>query len=91
MKETMEMIEILNENKKKAQMRDALRAKREKERKQKEKEKEQLFYGIVAVLLFIILIAIFFIGNCYLNNEYNKCIAAGKSEAACEVVRSIDK
>lgn len=89
MKETMKMIQILDKRKREAQMRA------ERERliiKQKEaQKKEQLHMGIAALIAFILLVVIVILGHNYLENEYNKCMASGKSETTCNAIRSIDK
>lgn len=89
MKETKEMMEILSKNKREAQMRAAL--KKQREEAQKAKEKEQLHCGIIVVLAFILLVVIAIIGHNYLEDEYNKCMASGKSETTCNAIRSIDE
>jgi cytoskeletal protein RodZ len=89
MKETMEMIQILEQNKKEAQLRakrQALIAKQKKEQK-----KEQIKTGILLALLIISFILSVALLKKIMDRDYNNCIESGKSESVCSQMRSIDK
>ena len=84
MKETMEMIQILEKNKKEAQLRRI-------EQKKKEQKKEQIRTGILLALAIILFIVTLGVLKNIMDRDYNKCIQSGKSEAVCQQMRSIDK
>lgn len=84
MKETMEMIQILEQNKKAAQLRRI-------EAKKKEQKKEQKKTGLLIALLIILLILSVGLLNKITKDDYNNCIKSGKSETMCSYLRSIDK
>lgn len=82
MKETMEMIQILEKNKKAAQIKRA---------KVKAQKKEQKKTGLLIALLIILLILSVGLLNKITKDDYNNCIKSGKSESVCSYLRSIDK
>ena len=82
MKERMEMIQILEKNKRAAQLRRA-NIKRQK--------KEQTKTAILLVLVIILLILSIGLLNKITKDDYNNCINSGKSESVCSQLRSIDK
>ena len=84
MKETMEMIQILDKNKKEAQK----RIRQEKIRNQK---KEQLTTKVLVALVIILFIITLGVLKNIMDRDYNNCIHSGKSADVCETYRSIDK
>ena len=84
MKETMEMIQILDKNKKEAQ-------KRIKEEKVKAQKKEQLKTKVLVALVIILFIVALGVLKNIMDRDYNNCIQSGKSETVCQQMRSIDK
>lgn len=87
MKETMEMIQILERNKKEAQK----RKQKEREIRIREQKKEQKKTGLLIALLIILLILSVGLLNKITKDDYNNCIKSGKSETMCSYLRSIDK
>lgn len=89
MKETREMMKILEENKAKAQKREYERKIKEQQKQQQEKEAKRTATLLVLTVILLIL-SIALLKN-IMDKDYGKCIESGRSEQQCERYRSIDK